>query len=136
VLGERHALERAAANLVRNARRHGPPDGRIAVTVDHDGDRARLTVADEGPGLSPGEAAHAFERFWRGASARGEGSGLGLAIVRAIAERHGGSVRVDGARFTIELPALEEARHSQASFKDQPYNPGQHAKPASPEDPA
>jgi signal transduction histidine kinase len=93
---------------VRNARRHGPPDGLITITAALDGDRARLTVADEGPGLPAPLAAHAFERFWRAPGAHGEGSGLGLAIVRAIAERHGGSVSVDGARFTIELPALKD----------------------------
>jgi two-component system, OmpR family, sensor kinase len=103
VLGERPALERAAGNLVRNARHHGR--GRVKVVVRREGDRALLTVADEGPGLSPGEAERAFERFWRGEAARGQGSGLGLAIVRAIAERHGGRVTVDGARFTIDLPA-------------------------------
>jgi signal transduction histidine kinase len=108
VLGERPALERAVGNLVRNARRHGPPDGLITVTTELDGDRARIAVADEGPGLSREQAAHAFERFWRAPGAHGEGSGLGLAIVRAIAERHGGSVTVDGARFTIELPALTD----------------------------
>ena len=103
VLGERPALERAAGNLVRNAHHHGR--GTVTVVVRREGDRALLTVADEGPGLSPEEAERAFERFWRGASARGQGSGLGLAIVRAIAERHGGRVTVDGARFTIDLPA-------------------------------
>jgi two-component system, OmpR family, sensor kinase len=108
VLGDRHALERAAGNLVRNARRHGPPGGRILVAVTRRGSRAQLTVADEGPGLSPADAERAFERFWRGPSARGEGSGLGLAIVRAIAERHGGRVQVDGARFTVELPVLDD----------------------------
>ena len=102
VHGERAALERAAGNLVRNARRHGR--GTVTITTRRDGDRALLTVADEGPGLSPQEAGRAFERFWRGATARGQGSGLGLAIVRAIAERHGGRVRVDGAAFTIDLP--------------------------------
>ena len=112
VLGERHALERAAGNLVRNARRHGPEGGTIEVTARRDGDRAFLTVADEGPGLSPAEAERAFERFWRGSTARGEGSGLGLAIVRSIAERHGGRVTVDGARFTLELPALKDLSSS------------------------
>ena len=102
VHGERAALERAAGNLVRNARRHGR--GTVTLTTRRDGDRALLTVADEGPGLSPEEAGRAVERFWRGPSARGDGSGLGLAIVRAIAERHGGRVRVDGAAFTIDLP--------------------------------
>jgi two-component system OmpR family sensor kinase len=108
VLGERPALERAIGNLVRNARRHGPPGGLITITTAVEGDRACITVADEGPGMQPGEAARAFERFWRAPGARGEGSGLGLAIVRAIAERHGGGVSVDGARFTIELPALKD----------------------------
>jgi signal transduction histidine kinase len=108
VRGERPALERALGNLLANARKHGPPDGRIAVGVTSAGGRARLTVEDQGEGLSPEQARHAFERFWRGAGARGEGSGLGLAIVRAIAERHGGAVSVDGARFTLELPAVSE----------------------------
>jgi two-component system, OmpR family, sensor kinase len=122
VRGERPALERAVGNLVRNARKHGPPDGRITITTAADGDRARITVADEGPGLPPGQAADAFERFWRGPGARGEGSGLGLAIVRAIAERHGGRVSVDRARFTIELPALTDLskppRTTQSSTSD------------------
>jgi len=112
VRGERAALERAVGNLVRNARAHGPAGGQITVTVALVGDRARLAVADEGEGLSPNEAAHAFERFWRGSSARTAGSGLGLAIVRAIAERHGGAVSVAGARFEIELPAIRELSDS------------------------
>ena len=65
VLGERATLERAAGNLVRNARRHGR--GTVTIVTRRDGDRALLTVADEGPGLSPEEAGQAFERFWRGA---------------------------------------------------------------------
>jgi two-component system OmpR family sensor kinase len=108
VLAERPALERAVGNLVRNARKHGPPDGRITITTGREGDRARIAVQDEGPGLPPAQAANAFERFWRGPGARGEGSGLGLAIVRAIAERHGGRVAIEGSRFTIELPALND----------------------------
>jgi signal transduction histidine kinase len=110
VEGERAALERAAGNLVRNARRHG--QGTVTIRTRRDGDRALLSVADEGPGLPPEAAERAFERFWRGPSARGEGSGLGLAIVRAIAERHGGRVRVERAAFTIELPVAERSQGS------------------------
>jgi signal transduction histidine kinase len=73
---------------------------------------AAVEVTDAGPGLSPDEAARVFERFRGGSGARGEGSGLGLAIVRAIAERHGGRVTVDGARFAIELPAIRELSRS------------------------
>jgi signal transduction histidine kinase len=112
--GERPALERALGNLVRNARRYGPPGGRITIELERDGDTVRLSVEDEGPGLTPGQAEHAFERFWRGPTAEGPGSGLGLAIVKAIAERHGGGVSVEGSRFTIMLPA------SHGSLKDRP----------------
>jgi signal transduction histidine kinase len=114
VRAEPVALEHALGNLVRNARTHGPRDGAITVTValTANGERARVTVADEGPGLGPDEARHAFERFWRGSSARAGGSGLGLAIVRATVERHGGSVGADGPRFTIELPAVRDLSDS------------------------
>jgi signal transduction histidine kinase len=108
VRGERAALERAAGNLVRNARRHGPAEGAITVTVSAGDGRALLSVADEGDGLTPEEAEHAFERFWRRPDAPVPGSGLGLAIVRSIVERHGGSVRVDGARFTLDLPGARD----------------------------
>jgi signal transduction histidine kinase len=114
VRGERPALERAVGNLVRNARRHGPPGGRIDIQVERDGGDVLLSVEDQGPGLSADEAAHAFERFWRAPGAHGPGSGLGLAIVRAIAERHGGRVSVRGSRFTIALTA------SQGSLKESP----------------
>ena len=87
-----------------------PRQGRVTVTVERDGDRARISVADEGPGLTPEQAEHAFERFWRGPDPAAQGSGLGLAIVRAIAERHSGRVSVEGARFTIELPAVRSPR--------------------------
>jgi two-component system, OmpR family, sensor kinase len=114
VRGDRLALERALTNLVENARRHGPPGGRIAVEVHAVDGLATLSVRDEGPGLQPYQATRAFERFWRGRS-DGHGSGLGLAIVRATAERHGGRVYAEGARFTIELPALREVSESAAT---------------------
>ncbi len=96
VTGDRAALERALANLVENARRHG--HGRVAVAVGAEDGWARLAVQDEGPGIAASERERVFERF------EGEGTGLGLAIVRATAERHGGTATVEGARFTIELP--------------------------------
>jgi two-component system OmpR family sensor kinase len=105
VRGDRAALERALLNLLDNARRYGPPGGRITVSTRLVDGSARLSVRDEGPGLSEEATDRAFERFWRGARAQ-PGSGLGLSIVRATAERHGGRVAVEGSEFTIELPAL------------------------------
>ena len=118
VRGDRAALERALQNLVQNAERHGPPGGRITVTVAQADGLARLTVSDEGKGLQPFEAERAFRRFWRGAHGT-PGSGLGLAIVRAIAERHGGRAYVEGARFTIELPALRDLSESPGTTGEQ-----------------
>src|SRR5436309_474137 len=80
--GERDALERALENLLENARVHGPPNGRITVELRAADGRARLSVADEGPGIPPGEADLAVRRFWRGSEAVGRpGSGPGPAIV-------------------------------------------------------
>jgi signal transduction histidine kinase len=107
VRGDRAALERAVANLIENARVHGLPEGRITVRVETAGDVARLVVRDEGEGLTPEQAEHAFERFWRGRRDT-PGSGLGLAIVRATAERHGGHATAVGSEFTLELPLLRE----------------------------
>jgi len=112
VRGDRAALERALANLVENARRHGR--GRVVVEATTAGRLARLSVVDEGPGLSGEDAEQAFERFWRG-GATAPGSGLGLAIVRATAERHRGRAYADGARFTIELPRFDDGGLKQIS---------------------
>jgi signal transduction histidine kinase len=109
--GDRDALERALSNLVENARRHGR--GVITVETATKEGLALLTVADEGPGLRAEEAKLAFGRFWRGHG--GAGSGLGLAIVKATAERHGGRAYAEGARFTIELPAVRDLSESGAT---------------------
>jgi two-component system OmpR family sensor kinase len=114
VRGDRPALERALANLVENARRHGPAGGPIAVRIESSDGLARLRVTDTGPGVSAADRDRVFERFWRGRSDT-PGSGVGLAIVRATAERHGGRAYVDGSRFTIELPLLRRPSESPAT---------------------
>ncbi len=111
VQGDRAALERALANLIRNAELYGPAGGSIEVAAEQENGWARLSVADEGRGLAPADAERAFGRFWRGGPSE-PGSGLGLAIVRATAERHGGRAYAEGARFTIELPALRDVSES------------------------
>jgi signal transduction histidine kinase len=118
VRGDRAALERALANLIQNARRHGPAGGEITVAAERVDGLARLSVRDEGPGLDPAEAERAFERFRRGA-ANGTGSGLGLAIVRATAERHGGRAYAEGSCFTVELPALTDLSESAATTEEE-----------------
>jgi two-component system OmpR family sensor kinase len=119
VQGDARALERALANLVQNARVHGPADGKIVIRAERAGDLVELSVTDEGSGLRPEEARLAFQRFWRRSSER-PGSGLGLAIVRATAERHGGRAYAEGARFAIELPALRDFSGSGARTGEDP----------------
>lgn len=106
--GDRAKLRQAVHNLVLNALQIGGPD--IAVTVEvarAEGDRARITVADDGPGVPAAIAPTLFDPF---VSGRSGGSGLGLAIARRIAERHGGTLALEsrpgarGARFSIYLP--------------------------------
>jgi signal transduction histidine kinase len=73
-----------------------------------------LVVEDDGPGVSDSIAPSLFELFVRGEGDRGGSFGLGLAIVRAVAESHGGSVRLDtrpgmsGARFVVTLPRASD----------------------------
>ncbi len=114
VRGDRDALARALDNLVENARRYG--EGVITVETRAVAGLALLSVSDEGPGVAAEETREVFERFWRGQTP-GPGSGLGLAIVKATAERHGGRAYVEGARFTIELPAVRDLSES-AGRKD------------------
>ncbi|MGI8902679.1 MAG: HAMP domain-containing sensor histidine kinase [Solirubrobacteraceae bacterium] len=108
VVADEEALGRVLENLLENAVVHGPADGEVGVTLRRVGPRALLMVRDAGPGPDPATRERLFERFWRGPDASGRpGSGLGLSIAAAIVERHGGRILVDGAAFTVELPALE-----------------------------
>ncbi|SFN83077.1 Signal transduction histidine kinase [Mesorhizobium sp. NFR06] len=99
-------IERALANLLRNAIDHGGGSGTITVAVDESG----IEVRDEGPGIPPEERENVFQPFYR-LQPQSRGAGLGLNLARQIAELHGGTVRIlsgawPGARVRIELPAL------------------------------
>jgi signal transduction histidine kinase/CHASE1-domain containing sensor protein len=122
---DRMRLDQVVTNLLSNALKYG--SGRpVEVRVGSDGDRAFLTVTDEGIGIPEPDQRRIFERFERAVSRRNYGGfGLGLWIVRQIVEALGGSVRVDsspdrGSTFTVVL-----AREARAAVP-----------PASPEMPA
>ncbi|HEX6116470.1 MAG TPA: HAMP domain-containing sensor histidine kinase [Solirubrobacterales bacterium] len=116
VTGNPDELHRMISNLLDNAVRHTPDGSRIEIRAEAAGERARLVVSDDGPGLPEGLGQQVFERFVRGSGPAdrdpGGGTGLGLAIVRAVATSHGGSViagtsDAGGARFEIDLPLGE-----------------------------
>jgi two-component system sensor histidine kinase MprB len=104
-------LERAVSNLIDNALKYSPPEEPVEIAL-HD---KELTVRDHGPGIAPEDLPHIFDRFYRGAEARGRpGSGLGLAIVRLLAAQQGGAVTAEpapggGTLMRLRLPGLEPA---------------------------
>jgi signal transduction histidine kinase len=113
VLGDAERMHQVIANLLENAVRHSPTDGRVWLSAHAAKDGVTtIEVADEGPGIPPGEAEHVFERFHRvdaARAARDGGTGLGLAIARWIVDAHGGTIAVrerepTGCRVVVELP--------------------------------
>ena len=110
VTADRTRLEQVAANLIDNAVKYTPRDGRVDVTVARDGDRAVLRVSDTGPGIPADELPRIWDRLFRGDTSRTErGLGLGLSLVKAIVEAHGGTAGVtsepgQGSTFEVRLP--------------------------------
>jgi two-component system, OmpR family, sensor kinase len=107
-LGDEQWVLRAGRALVENALVHTPPGTVVRLRVSHNGEYARLSVEDDGPGIPPEHLEHVFERFYRVDGARASGSGLGLAIARELTELMGGSVdafsRPGETAFTLTLP--------------------------------
>ncbi|EGD54366.1 ATP-binding region ATPase domain-containing protein [Gordonia neofelifaecis NRRL B-59395] len=119
ISGDPSRLTQVVRNLVGNAVAHAGPDAHIQVSVESAPTEVRVTVADDGPGMTAEDAEHVFERFYRGDDSRhrdvpGAGNGLGLSIVAALVDAHGGRVGVDtapgaGARFWFVLPRIDTA---------------------------
>jgi signal transduction histidine kinase len=109
LVGDPDRLEQAIQNLAANALRHTPEGGTMTLSAERAGGEITLTVRDSGPGIEPDQLAHIFDRFYKGDASRKSagGSGLGLSIVKAIVERHAGSITArndEGAVFEIRLP--------------------------------
>jgi two-component system, OmpR family, sensor kinase len=147
VLGDEVRLRQVIGNLMSNALNHTPDGTPIEVRVRSGSlDEWRMAaagagptagpdvqpspavvfeVADQGAGLTPAQAQHVFERFYRGDQARTRpgGTGLGLAIVASLVAAHGGRVWVEstpgtGATFRIAIPLAPEARHISPDLDD------------------
>ncbi len=139
VRGRADDLRRLVGNLLDNAVRHAST--RVAVTVASEAGRVRLEVADDGPGVAPGDRERVFERFHRSDAARARepdgragGTGLGLPISRAVAKQHGGDLVLaeggPGARFVATFPALEPFRVASAATGES----GRHDQDPDPKD--
>jgi two-component system OmpR family sensor kinase len=108
VLGDPEALRTLVRNLVDNAVRYTPVGGTVDLSVqdsDEAGSKhgAILRVVDTGPGIPADERQRVFDRFYRPPGTSPPGSGLGMAIVKAIADAHGASIKLDNAPSTSGL---------------------------------
>jgi two-component system OmpR family sensor kinase len=112
VHGDRPRLRQVLDNLLANIRDHTNLGTVATITLADSDGTATLTVADDGPGMSPDEAARAFERFWQAEPTTTRprpGAGLGLAITAELIAAHHGTITLDtapgiGTSFTITLP--------------------------------
>jgi two-component system sensor histidine kinase MtrB len=111
---DKRRLQRVLANILDNADAYA--GGATLVAVSRNGSTSTIAVEDNGPGVTPGEEEHIFERFFRGTEAgrRGStpGTGLGLALAAEHVRAHGGRIAVEnrpegGARFTVTLPVCQ-----------------------------
>ncbi len=114
VRGDEEKLRQVFDNLLSNAIRFTPADGRISLSAQQENGTVCLRVADTGVGIPPKHLPHIFERFYKvDRSRNSEGFGLGLAIVKHIVQAHGGEVHAEsaegqGTTFTVVLPAATE----------------------------
>jgi signal transduction histidine kinase len=114
VCGDRDRLKQVLINLISNAVKYTPAGGEVIATLSKNGDQAKVTIQDNGPGIPADELPHIFERFYRieksrTRSADGKGFGLGLSIAYWIIKHHEGEIEVDsvegeGTIFSIWLP--------------------------------
>jgi heavy metal sensor kinase len=111
VRGEARLLERVVGNLLDNAIRHTPSDGRVTLRSERFRDQVRVVVRDTGPGIPLDEIPHLFDRFFKPPATKAEGSstGLGLGLCRWIVEAHAGRIEIvsppnQGATFTVWFP--------------------------------
>ncbi|MFZ5912324.1 MAG: response regulator [Chloroflexota bacterium] len=114
VQGDALQLKQALRNLVGNAIKYSPPNGRIQISVEKGKNAVGIHVEDTGYGIPAEDLPFIFDRFYRAHSEAVkdiEGNGLGLAIVKSIVEAHAGQVSVEskigkGSRFSVSLPRL------------------------------
>jgi signal transduction histidine kinase len=113
--GDPIRIQQVISNIVGNAIKFTPQDGRITVGLRRDASDALIEVSDSGPGISPALLPHVFDRFRQAklATDRQSGLGLGLTIARELVEMHGGSIHAasdgegKGATFTVRLPVQQ-----------------------------
>ena len=112
IQADEDALSQVWTNLIHNAIKFTPEEGRMHIGMQMEGDRVEVRIADDGIGMAKEHLPYVFERFYKADASRNRtlgGNGLGLSIVKKIVEMHQGTVHVQselgkGSTFTVELP--------------------------------
>jgi signal transduction histidine kinase/FixJ family two-component response regulator len=139
VLADPDRLQQVLWNLISNAVKYTPPEGRVALRARRDGAEVEVRVEDDGEGIEPETLPKLFQLFEQGDSGttrRSTGLGLGLAIVKQLSELHGGSITAEsagpgqGSVFVLRLPLArdgqiggEDAADAAAPAEDEPATP-------------
>lgn len=115
VLADSLSISRVVQNLIENAIKFSPVEGRVEINLKREDDHVTIHVSDEGPGIEPQDLQKLFLRFYQGRPGRSYnyGMGLGLYLCRQIVEAHSGKIWCapkddSGAVFTVSLPATIE----------------------------
>jgi signal transduction histidine kinase len=123
------ALEKIVGNVIANAIKFTPPNGRIDVSAARDDGMVTVTISDTGIGIPAEQLPHIFDRFYQvdgSATRRHQGLGLGLALVRELITRHGGDVTATsdsghGTTFVLRFPhALQDTQSDMGSSEEKP----------------
>jgi PAS domain S-box-containing protein len=114
VLADSARIQQVLSNLVGNAVKFTPREGRITVCAEQIEDEIRFGVIDTGPGIPPEQVPHIFGQFWQASSSDRRGIGLGLAIAKGIVEAHKGTIWVEshvglGSTFYFTLPTATQS---------------------------
>jgi signal transduction histidine kinase len=115
VMGDRTRLEQVFGHLIANAIKYSPANGTVVIAMENQASRAVVRIVDAGTGMTTGQLAQLFQRYYQGDTPlnRSGGLGLGLYISRAIIEEHGGAISAEstpgtGSVFQVTLPAEPE----------------------------
>ncbi len=111
IFADEHRVDQVMVNLINNAVKYAPDSEEIVITIEKDGQFAKVSVADTGPGIAADKMAHLFDRYYRieQSGYQASGLGLGLYISSEIIKRHGGEMGVNsqmgnGSTFWFTLP--------------------------------
>lgn len=129
VLARAPDVVRLFRNLIENAFRHSPADGKVRLTIEPGGEQVVVTVADDGPGIAEADRDRIFTPFFQSSAAvpsiTGGEVGLGLTIARGLARAHGGDVQLEarsgqGACFRVTLPVAPASAEAGSNGGDAP----------------